>query len=61
MCRTRIKVFHFDFSWYDIEEAINQFIGDPENKVAKVDSISISPYYSAGLYAVATIAYELGE
>lgn len=63
MCRTRVKILHFDLSWgrAGAEQAINQFISDPKNKVAKVDSISVSSYYSGGLYAVATITYELGE
>ena len=61
MCKTRIKVFHFDLSWHNAEEHINQFISNPKNKVAKVNSININPYYSGGLYAVATITYELGD
>lgn len=61
MCKTRVKIFRFDLSWVSAEEVINQFISDPENKVAKVDSINVSSYYSGGLYAVATITYELGD
>ena len=63
MCRTRVKIFDFELSWgrAGAEQAINQFISDPKNKVAKVNSINVSSYYSGGLYAVATIAYELEE
>lgn len=66
MCRTRIKVLHYPFfeKTVVIENAVNDFIKDPKNKVAKVNSISnvssgCDKNGDAGL--LITISYELED
>lgn len=66
MCKTRIKVLCYPFfeKTVVIESAVNDFIKDPKNKVAKVNSISsvssgCDEDGDAGL--LITINYELGD
>lgn len=66
MCRTRIKVLRCSFfeKTVAIESTVNDFIKDPKNKVAKVNSISsvssgLDKFGNAGL--LITISYELGD
>lgn len=63
MCKTRIKVIGMYTDMEDIEESVNLFISNPENKVAKVNSIKTEIYYDEYDEAcmLATITYELGE
>ncbi|GET12343.1 hypothetical protein SN811_08430 [Ligilactobacillus agilis] len=63
MCRTRIKVIDEYTTGEDAEELVNGFISNPENKVAKVNSIETEIYYDRDddPYMVAVINYELGE
>lgn len=64
MCKTRIKIIdeYVDCIEY-IEDSVNQFISDPENKVAKVNSIETEIYYDDDddPYMIAVINYELGD
>lgn len=63
MCRTRIKVIDEYTTGEDVEELVNGFISNPENKVAKVNSIETEIYYDEDddPYMVAVISYELGD
>ena len=63
MCRTRIKVIDEYTTGEDVEELVNNFISNPENKVAKVNSIETEIYYDKDddPYMVAVINYELGD
>lgn len=65
MCRTRIKIIdvRIDYGVGDVEEVVNNFISNPENKVAKVNSVEIknlNHIYNEGCIT-AIISYELGE
>lgn len=62
MCRTRIKIIDEYTTGEDAEELVNGFISNPENKVAKVNSIETEIYYDRDddPYRVAVINYELG-
>lgn len=61
MARTRIKLI----SGYEdnIEDLINDFIEDPKNKVAEVNSITFdfNEDEDGDAYTTAYINYELGE
>ena len=63
MCKTRIKVIDEYTTGEDVEELVNDFISNPENKVAKVNSIETEIYYDKDddPYMVAVINYELGD
>lgn len=63
MCRTRIKIIDEYTTGEDAEELVNSFISNPENKVAKVNSIETEIYYDRDddPYRVAVINYELGD
>lgn len=63
MCRTRIKVIDEYTTGEDVEELVNNFISNPENKAAKVNSIETEIYYDKDddPYMVAVINYELGD
>lgn len=63
MLRTRVKIFDEYVDFEDLEELINSFISNPENKVAKVNSIKIETYYDEDDDAclLAIINYELGD
>ena len=65
MCRTRIKMIdvRIDYGVLDVEEVVNNFISNPENKVLEVNSIEIKKLnhiYSEGCIT-AIISYELGD
>lgn len=63
MCRTRIKIIDEYTTGEDAEELVNSFISNPENKVAKVNSIETEIYYDRDddPYRVAVINYELED
>lgn len=63
MCRTRIKIIDEYTTGEDIEELVNMFISNPENKVAKVNSIKTEVCYNRDddPYVLAIINYELGD
>lgn len=63
MCRTRIKVIDEYTTGEDAEELVNSFISNPENKVAKVNSIETEVCYDEDddPYMIAVINYELGD
>lgn len=63
MCRTRIKIIDEYTTGEDAEELVNGFISNPENKVAKVNSIKTEICYDRDddPYMVAVITYELGD
>lgn len=63
MCRTRIKIIDEYTTGEDAEKLVNSFISNPENKVAKVDSVEFEVYYDEDDDAclLAIITYELGD
>lgn len=63
MCRTRIKVIDEYILGVELEVAVNAFIENPENKVAKVNSIKFEVYYDEDddPCMLAIINYELGD
>lgn len=63
MCRTRIKIIDEYIAGEDIEKLVNNFISNPENKVAKVNSIETEVCYDEDddPYMIAVINYELGD
>lgn len=64
MCRTRIKIIDGFIEYNgEIEDEVNLFISNPENKVAKVNSIEIKNCYDEDDDAclLAIINYELGD
>lgn len=63
MCKTRIKIIDEYATGEDAEELVNLFISNPENKVAKVNSIETEICYDIDddPYIIAVINYELGE
>lgn len=63
MCRTRIKVIDEYILGVELEVAVNMFIEDPANKVAKVNSVKFEVYYDEDddLCMFAVINYELGD
>lgn len=66
MCRTRIKIIDEYTTGEELEVAVNMFIADPVNKVAKVNSVKFEVYYDEDddpcMFAVINydINYELG-
>lgn len=66
MCRTRIKMIsvYADFeNIEDIEELVNGFINNPENKVTKVNSVKAEICYDEDdePFMLVVINYELGD
>lgn len=64
MCNTRIKVIdEYDENIADFEELINEFISNPKNKVAKVNSVKTKIYHDDldNTCLLAIITYELGD
>lgn len=63
MCRTRIKIIDEYTTGEELEVAVNMFIADPKNKVAKVNSVEFEVYYDEDDDAclLAIITYELGD
>lgn len=63
MCKTRIKVIDEYTTGEDAEELVNEFISNPENKVAKVNSVEFEVCYDMedDPYMIVVITYELGD
>lgn len=63
MCRTRIKMISVYANFEKIEELVNGFINNPENKVAKVNSIKAEVCYDRDdePFMLVVINYELGD
>ncbi|WP_278744068.1 hypothetical protein [Ligilactobacillus agilis] len=61
MCRTRIKIIDEYTTGEDAEELVNEFISNPENKVAKVNSVEFEVCYDMedDPYMIVVITYEL--
>lgn len=63
MCKTRIKIIDEYIAGEDADKLVNLFISNPENKVAKVNSIETEVCYDEDddPYIIAIINYELGD
>lgn len=63
MCRTRIKIIDEYATGEDAEELVNGFISNPENKVAKVNSVKAEICYDEDdePFMLVVINYELGD
>lgn len=65
MCKTRVKIIdvRIDYGVVDVEEVVNNFISNPENKVLEVNSVEIKNLnhrYNEGCIT-AIITYESGD